>query len=112
MRLKSEQKRLEKRTKVPLGISMYSMVYLAVKRTALLDDFVVMLGIIFHIELRLIVAVVLVVILKKIYCSLLIQTMSKFQQREKIFEWLKGYKKEAQDKIKNQGKVYIPFSKN
>lgn len=34
MRLKSEPNYLEKRTKVPLRISMYSMVYLSVKRTA------------------------------------------------------------------------------
>jgi hypothetical protein len=112
MRLKSEPNYLEKRTKVPLGISMYSMVYLAVKRTAFLDTFAVILGIIFKIELRLIVALILMVILKKIYCSLLIQTMHKFQQREKIFEWLKGYKKETIPKERPKHKNYIPFSKN
>jgi len=112
MRLKSEPKYLEKRTHVPLGVSMYSMIYLAVKRTAFLDTFAVMLGIIFKIELRLIVALVLMVILKKIYCSLLVQTMYKFQQREKIFAWLKGYKKEVISKTRPKPKNYIPFSKN
>lgn len=112
MRLKSEPNRLEKRTEVPLGISMYSMVYLAIKRTAFLDTFAAMLGIIFKIELRLIVALVLMVILKKMYCSLLIQTMHKFQQREKIFEWLKRYKNDHVPKERLKPKNYIPFSKN
>lgn len=112
MRLKSELKILEKRTKVPLGISMYSMVYLAIKRTAFLDTFAVMLGIILKIELRLIVALVLMVILKKFYCSLLIQAMYKFQQREKIFEFWKGYKNDLVLKENPKPKNYIPFSKN
>ena len=112
MILKPEPKRVEKRTEVPFGISMYSMLYLLVKKTAFLDTFALTAGIIFKIELRLIVAVVLTVVLKRFYCSLLIQTMSRFKQREMIFEWLKGKGNGSVNKTKPQSEFNIIFSVN
>lgn len=112
MRLKSEPMYLEKRTQVPWSISFYSIVYLVVKRMLVVDYFGLMLGIIFGIDLNLVVALVMFIIAKIFYNKLIIETLKRFQMRKEVFRYIKGYDKEVVSPRKTKDKTFIPFSKN